>query len=42
MDLADGEVSKVEPTELADQKWFLEEWEVYVGVLLGDGEVGGL
>lgn len=41
--LADGEVSKAEPTKLADQKWFVEEWEVYVGVLLpGDGEVDGL
>lgn len=43
MGLADGEVSKAEPIELADEKWFVEEWEAYVGVLLlGDGEVGGL
>lgn len=43
MGLADGDVSKAEPTELADQTWFVGEWEVYVGVLLlGDGEVGGL
>lgn len=33
MGLADGEVSKAEPIELADQKWFVEEWEVYVGVM---------
>lgn len=31
--LADGEVSKAEPIELADQKWFVEEWEVYIGVM---------
>lgn len=43
MGLADGDVSKAEPTELVDQTLFVGEWEVYVGVLLlGDGEVGGL
>lgn len=30
-----GEVSKVEPTEPADQKWFVKEWEVYVEVAPG-------
>lgn len=29
--------------QMADETWFVGEWEVYVEVLLlGDGEVGGL
>lgn len=30
---SDGEVSKVEPTELADRKWFVKEW-AYVEIVL--------